>query len=95
MPNSQVVASPYPLEEAASYVFSTQDDIFCLVTLTLLIPFPRWTLELYISPSGVTLWIVIAVLVALVILGAAVVALHWREKVCFSFFVIGAFKTGI
>eukprot|EP01122_Echinamoeba_exundans_P015028 TRINITY_DN696_c0_g1_i1.p1 TRINITY_DN696_c0_g1~~TRINITY_DN696_c0_g1_i1.p1 ORF type:complete len:505 (+),score=116.30 TRINITY_DN696_c0_g1_i1:852-2366(+) len=57
MPNSQVVASPYPSDDVAN-----------------------WVLELYISPSGTTVWIVIAVVSALVVLGAVVGFLHYREK---------------
>jgi heme/copper-type cytochrome/quinol oxidase subunit 2 len=57
MPNSQVVASPYPSDDVAN-----------------------WVLELYISPSGTTVWIVIAVVCALVVLGAVVAFLHYREK---------------
>jgi len=58
MPNSQVVASPYPMDDPAS-----------------------WMLELYISPSGVTLWVIIAVVAWLIVLGAVVIGLHFREKV--------------
>lgn len=57
MPNSQVVASPYPPEDVAN-----------------------WVLELYISPSGTTVWIVIAVVCSLVVLGGVVAFLHYREK---------------
>lgn len=48
-------------------------------------PYPHsdpanWLLELYISPSGITLWVTIAVIAWLIVLGAVVLILHWREK---------------
>lgn len=57
MPNSQVVASPYPTDDVAN-----------------------WVLELYISPSGTTVWIAIAVVCALAVLGGVIAFLHYREK---------------
>jgi integrin alpha FG-GAP repeat containing protein 1 len=39
-----------------------------------------WTLELYTNPSGVMFWVIIAVLVALVLLGGAIYYFHRKEK---------------
>jgi len=39
-----------------------------------------WQLELYISPSGLTLWVILGILTSLLVLGATVAFLQWREK---------------
>jgi hypothetical protein len=40
----------------------------------------NWQLELYLSPSGLTLWVIVSMLSALLLLAIAVCAFEWREK---------------
>jgi len=49
------------------------------------IPYPpneptSWQPELYITPSGITLWIVVAIVVLLIIIGIGIIVLTKREK---------------
>jgi hypothetical protein len=53
----------------------------CRVLKVLSVYFCRWTLELFVKTSGLTLWVIIAV-VSLLILNAVVIFyFRWREKV--------------
>jgi len=49
------------------------------------IPYPpdqpsNWTPELYLTPSGITLWVIVAVIGMFIVMGIIVYALNRREK---------------
>jgi len=49
------------------------------------IPFPpsnseEWIIELFISPSGYTFWIILSVLVSVIIIGIGIIILNNKEK---------------
>lgn len=57
IPNSQVVAFPYPPDEPT-----------------------LWTLELFVKTSGLTLWVIVAVVSLLLVNSVVIFYFRWREK---------------
>jgi len=91
IPNSQVAAFPYKIEKPATYVplmhrlletaTTTCADRW-LVVLTLAPS--RWTMEMYISPSGILFWVIVACVLACLILASLIGYLTYREHVRFA-----------
>jgi len=55
----------------------------CVIPNSQLVAIPYgqdWTLELYINPSGLTLWVLISVVSCLFFLAVVIALFHWREK---------------
>lgn len=52
-----------------------------LFSVSQLMHMARWQLELYINPSGMTLWVILAVVSCLVVLALVISLLQWHEKV--------------
>jgi hypothetical protein len=69
---------------------TTQTYAFLFGTLFRLTPGQSWLLESYIAPSGLTLWVVLAVLVAMAANVLTILFLRWRE-VCLPFFALVGF----
>jgi hypothetical protein len=83
IPNSQLVAIPYPPDKPDQYTFHIS---LSLILSILFSPFHsshlcRWILEAYIAPSGITVWVIVAVAVALAVNFALILFFRWKEKV--------------
>ena len=82
IPNSQLVAIPFKPKNPSEYALLAPFlhlSVFSLLAFFLPPP-PSWQLELYISPSDLTLWVILGIFTSLFVLGITVALLQWREK---------------
>eukprot|EP01101_Sappina_pedata_P002682 TRINITY_DN128_c0_g1_i1.p1 TRINITY_DN128_c0_g1~~TRINITY_DN128_c0_g1_i1.p1 ORF type:complete len:701 (-),score=215.46 TRINITY_DN128_c0_g1_i1:81-2183(-) len=80
----QILFYGVPVKNSGDIHYSSQ---VCIVPNAQVVAFPypldhpeEWKIELYVSPSGFTLWVVVAIFFTVVLLALIIFFLHQREK---------------